>query len=249
MKLKNRVALITGAGIGIGRAEALLFSSEGAKIIVADINDPGGKKTVAEVKANGGEAIYFHTDLTKGTEVKQLIDKIMKKYGKIDIIINNAGIPQKPTPIEDISEELWDAVHDVNVKSIFFTSKYALPYMKKAKRGVIINTSTMNSVKPQIYHTALASAKNSVIILTKTLALELAPFKIRVNCIAPWTINTPSFQNSLSDEEKQEWIDKTPLGRIGEPEDIANAALYLVSDDASWVTGVCLNVDGGYGIA
>jgi 3-oxoacyl-[acyl-carrier protein] reductase len=248
MKLKDKVALITGGSIGIGRSEACLFAKEGAKLVVADIDDKGGNKTVDLITSNGGEAEYFHTDVTKAVEVKALIETIINKYKKIDILVNNAGIPQKPTPVEDIDEELWDRVHDVNVKSIFLFSKYTVPYMKKAGNGTIINTSTMNSVRPQIYHCALVSAKNSVIALTKALALELAQYKIRANCISPWTINTPSFQNSLSEGEKQSWIDLTPLGRIGEVEDIANAALYLASDDSSWVTGICLPVDGGYGI-
>jgi 3-oxoacyl-[acyl-carrier protein] reductase len=248
MKLKDRVAIITGNSKGIGREESYLFAREGAIIIGADIDDDGAEETAEIVRSSGGKAVYIHTDVTKIAEVEKLIKAVIEKYGKIDILINNAGIPQEPTPIEDIEESLWDRVHDVNVKSVFLTAKYAVPYMKKANKGVIINTSTMNSIRPQIYHCALAPAKNSLLALTKAMALELAPHNIRVNCISPWTVDTPSFQASLSEEEKQQWIDLTPLGRIGKPEDIANAALYLVSDDSSWVTGVNLEVDGGYGI-
>jgi len=248
MRLKDKVALITGAAIGIGQAEARLFAAEGATIVVSDINDAGGKETVALIKERGSEAIFVHADVTKAAEIKNLVETAVQKYGKIDIVINDAGIPQKPTPVEDIDEALWDWVHAVNIKSVFLVAKYAVPYMKKAKKGVMINTSTQNSVRPQPGHAALVSAKNSVIAITKALALDLAPYNIRVNCISPWTVNTPSFQASLSENEKQKWIDMTPLGRIGTPEDIAYAALYLASDEASWVTGVCLNVDGGYGI-
>ncbi len=248
MRLEGQVALITGASVGIGRAETILFAKEGAKIVTAEINDAGGKETVEMVKAVGGECSFYHCDMTKADEVKALIEKTIRKYKKIDILINDVGIPQRPTPVEEFPEELWDRVHDVNIKSVFLTTKYVVPYMKRENKGVIINTSTMNSVRPHTGHVALTSAKNSVIAVTKELALELAPNKIRVNCISPWTIDTPSFQASLSEEEKQKWINEIPLKRIGKPEDIAYAALYLASDEASWVTGINLIVDGGYGI-
>lgn len=247
MKLKDRVALITGGSIGIGRAEAFLFSSEGAKIAVADINDVGGEETVAVINSRGGEAVYYHTDVTKEAEVKDLIDKTIGKFGKIDIVINDVGSPQKLFPVEETEVSLWDHVHDVNSKSVFLTTKYVVPHMKKAGRGVIINTSTMNAVKPHGLHCAVTSAKSSVIALTRAFARELAPI-IRVNCIIPWTIDTPSFRGSLTEEQQNVWISEIPLGRIGTPEDIAQAALYLVSDEASWVTGINLPVDGGYGI-
>ena len=248
MRLRNKVALITGVAVGIGRVEARLFAAEGATIVASDINESGGQETVSMVKESGGEAIFVPADVTKSADIKHLVETAIQKYGRIDIIINDAGIPQKPTQVEDIDEALWHRVHDVNVKSVFLTAKYAVPYMKKARKGVIINTSTQNSVRPQPGHAALVSAKNSVIAITKALALDLAPYNIRVNCISPWTINTPSFQASLSEAEKQKWIDMTPLGRIGTPEDIAYGALYLASDEASWVTGICLSIDGGYGI-
>ena len=248
MRLRNKVALITGVAVGIGRVEARLFAAEGATIVASDINEFGGQETVSMVKESGGEAIFVPADVTKSADIKHLVETAIQKYGRIDIIINDAGIPQKPAQVEDIDEALWHRVHDVNVKSVFLTAKYAVPYMKKARKGVIINTSTQNSVRPQPGHAALVSAKNSVIAITKALALDLAPYNIRVNCISPWTVNTPSFQASLSEAEKQKWIDMTPLGRIGTPEDIAYGALYLASDEASWVTGVCLSIDGGYGI-
>jgi len=249
MRLKDKVALVIGAAIGIGRAEAYLFSSEGANIAVADINDAGGEETVATIKSRGGEAVYFHTDVTRAAEVKNLIEQTIKKFGRIDIVINDAGIPQALFPVEDTAEELWDRVHDVNLKSVFLVSKYVVPYMKKAgKGGVIINTATMSALRPHSGHCALTSAKNSVIALTRALARELAPNKIRVNCISPWNIETPSFRGSITEEQQKQWISEIPLGRIGQPEDIANGALYLASDEASWVTGHNLCIDGGYGI-
>jgi len=171
MRLKDKVALITGAAVGIGRAEARLFSSEGAKIVVSDINDAGGEETVALIKASGGKAIFVKADVTKAADIKNLVQTAVQKYGRIDIIINDAGIPQHPTPVEDIDEALWDRVHDVNVKSIFLVAKYAVPYLKKARKGVMINTSTQVAVRPQPGHVALVSAKNSVIAITRALAL------------------------------------------------------------------------------
>jgi 3-oxoacyl-[acyl-carrier protein] reductase len=250
MRLEGKVALITGVAIGIGRAEAYLFSAEGAKIAGADINDAGGEETMATIKSRGGEAVYFHTDVTKAAEVKKLVEQTVKKYGKIDIVINDAGIPQALYPVEDTEEELWDRVHDINLKSVFLVTKYVVPYLKKAgsSGGVIINTATMSALRPHGGHCAITSAKNSVIALTRGLARELAPSKIRVNCISPWNIETPSFRGSITEEEQKAWISEIPLGRIGQPEDIAYAALYLASDEASWVTGHNLCVDGGYGI-
>jgi 3-oxoacyl-[acyl-carrier protein] reductase len=249
MRLKDKVALITGVAIGIGRAEAYLFSAEGAKIAGADINDAGGEETTATIRSRGGEAVYFHTDVTKSDEAKKLVEQTIKRYGEIDIVINDAGIPQALYPVEDTDEALWDRVHDVNLKSVFLVTKYVVPYMKKAgKGGVIINTATMSALRPHAGHCAITSAKNSVIALTRGLARELAPDKIRVNCISPWNIETPSFRNSITEEQQKQWISEIPLGRIGQPEDIAYAALYLASDEASWVTGHNLCVDGGYGI-
>lgn len=248
MKLKNKVALITGGAIGIGRAEACLFAAEGAKIAVADINDAGGNETAAQIIKNGGEAVYFHTDVTQADQVEKLVNEVIKKYKRIDILVNDVGIPQELHTIEETDEELWDKVHDVNLKSVFLVTKQVVPYMKKQGSGVIINTSTMNAVKPHSLHCALASAKSAVITLTRAFARELAEYNIRVNCISPWTIDTPSFRNSLTPEQQNAWISEIPLKRLGRPEDIAYAALYLVSDEASWVTGINLCVDGGYGI-
>jgi 3-oxoacyl-[acyl-carrier protein] reductase len=205
MRLKDKVALIIGLAVGIGRAEAYLFSAEGAKIAGADINDAGGEETVATIKARGGEAVYFHTDVTKAAEVKKLVEQTMAKFGRIDIVINDAGIPQALYPVEDTDEALWNRIHDVNLKSVFLVTKYVVPYMKKAGGGVIINTATMSALRPHAGHCALTSAKNSVIALTRGLARELAPDKIRVNCVSPWNIETPSFRSRSSGSARFRW--------------------------------------------
>ncbi len=248
MRLKDKVTIITGASRGIGRADVYLFAKEGSKIAIGGVSDSEAEETAATIRSGGGEAFYLHTDVTKPSEIEKLVSVTIEKFGKVDILINNAGTPQKLTPVDETEESLWDQVHDINLKSVFLVTKYVVPYMKKAKQGVIINMSTVNALRPHGFHCAISSSKSGVIALTKALAVELATDNIRVNCISPWTIETPSFRNSLTAEQQRQWISEIPLGRIGQPEDIANAALFLASDEASWITGVNLPVDGGYAV-
>ena len=253
MKLSNKVAIITGAGSGIGRASAIMFAKEGAKIIVADINDGGGEDTVAAIKSSGGEAAFVHTDVCIASEVESLINIAKNKFGKIDILFNNAGIVHELTPVENLDESLWDRVYAVNVKAHFMTAKYVVPVMREAGGGVIINMASMAGIRPRKGQSAYASSKAAVIGLTKALALELAPHRIRVNCICPAAVDTPMtpqmVPKGISVEEFNEAIIQTmPLGRIATPEDVAYAALYLASDESAMLTGSCINVDGGRGI-
>ena len=247
MRLAAKVAIITGAGSGIGRASAYLFAKDGAKITVADIDNAGGEETVATIKADGGEAIFVHTDVSIASEVKHLVEVTKDKFGQIDILFNNAGIFMKRTPVETIEESLWDHIHAVNLKSMFLTIKHVIPEMKKAGGGVVINTASIMAVRPTKGFCAYASSKGAVITLTKALALELAPDNIRVNCIIPALTDTPILKLH-SEEEKQALANAIPLGRINKPEDIAYAALYLASGESSMLTGTSLNVDGGRGI-
>ncbi|MBN2076052.1 MAG: SDR family oxidoreductase [Dehalococcoidales bacterium] len=246
MKLKDRVAIITGAASGMGKAMALLFAEEGANVVVADIDDTGGKRTVEEVNCNNRKAIFVHTDVSKPSDVKNLIDAAMDEFSKIDILVNNAGIFMKMTPIEEIDESVWDRIYSVNVKGIFHGAKFVVPAMKKAVGGVIINTASMTGQRPGSMQSAYASSKGASITLTKALASELAQYNIRVNCICPALTETPM----LFDSELWEHVSEAPhpLGRLSKPEDIAHAALYLASDDASMVTGICLEVTGGQGV-
>lgn len=246
MKLAGKIAIITGAASGMGKAMAILFASEGATVVVADIDDKGGKQTVETIKSADEEAIFVHTDVSKSSDVKNLVDAAVDEFSTIDIFVNNAGIFMKMTPIEEIDETVWDRIYSVNVKGMFNGAKYAVPVMKKAGGGVIINTASMTGHHPGSMQSAYASSKGAVITLTKALAGELAPYKIRVNCICPALTETPMLFNS----ELWEHISEAPqpLGRLSKPDDIARAALYLASDDASMVTGVYLNVTGGQGI-
>jgi 3-oxoacyl-[acyl-carrier protein] reductase len=252
MKLSNKVALITGSGSGIGRASAILFSQEGANISVADIDEKGGQQTVDLIKQKGGSAIFVQADVTRANDTERMIKTTADHYGKLDILFNNAGIGMPFMPIEQIEESLWHRIMDINVKGIFLGCKYAIPAMKRQGGGVIINTASISGVRPRPGLSAYSASKGAVILLTKSLAIELAPFKIRVNCINPVVVDTPFLEKNIDmsqlEEAKKTMLSTIPLGRLCQPEDIAHAALYLASDESSMVTGLSLDVDGGRGI-
>ena len=253
MRLANKVAIITGASSGIGRASAILFAKEGAKVVVADINDAGGEETVLAIKSSSGEALFIHNDVTKASDAENMIKVTKDKFGKIDILFNNAGMPQQTVPIEKVDEAQWDRIYAVNVKSIFLTAKSVAPIMKESGGGVIINTCSISGVRPRPGNVAYASSKAAAIHLTKALAFDLAPYKIRVNCINPVATDTPMLDKFFPaganvDEFRKATIDTIPLGRLATPEDIAYAALFLASDESTMLTGTCIDVDGGRGI-
>ena len=245
MRLSGKTVIITGAGSGFGRASAYLFAREGARLVVTDINSSAVEQTAITIKSGGGEAFHVHADVQDATQVKKLVTVALDKLGKIDILFNNAGIGQKLNAIENISESEWDSIFAVNVKSIFFAVKNVVPHMKKQGSGVIINTASSVGTRPPPNICAYASSKGAVITLTKALAYELAPFKIRVNCISPTIAHTPFVHNMYSDEFLENMKKIIPLGRLATPEDIAYAALYLASDESSIVTGTSINPDGG----
>jgi 3-oxoacyl-[acyl-carrier protein] reductase len=252
MRLANKVAIITGAGSGFGKASAILFAKEGAKVVVVDINDDNGKKTVADITSSGGEAIFVHTDVSKASDVENLIKTTKNKFGKIDVIFNNAGIPQTPTPVEKLDEAIWDRIISINTKSIFLAAKYAFPIMKQDGGGVMINLASIASLRPRPGSAAYAPSKAAAVMLTKSLALEGAP-TIRVNAINPVAADTPMLPGLLPkgvnmEEAKKALISTIPLGRLATPDDIAYAALFLASEESSMVTGSCIYVDGGRGI-
>ncbi|MGD0657324.1 MAG: SDR family oxidoreductase [Syntrophorhabdales bacterium] len=252
MRLPNKVALITGAASGIGRASAVLFAKEGAKIVVADIDETGGRQTVDLIAQGGGSAVFVKADVTKAGDVERMIKASVDQFGKLDILFNNAGVGTAFTPIEQVDEALWDRVMAINVKSIFLGCKYAAPAMKAQGGGVIINTASISGVRPRPGLTVYAASKGAVIVFTKAIAIEFAPYKIRVNCINPVVTDTAfitkTIEASQIEAAKKGMLSTIPLGRLGEPEDMAFAALYLASDEAGLVTGVSLDVDGGRAI-
>ncbi|MBI4285596.1 MAG: SDR family oxidoreductase [Chloroflexi bacterium] len=256
MRLTNKVAIITGGGSGIGQACAYLFAQEGAKVVIAQRTVTTGEATVAAIKNKGGEAIFVQTDVTSAQSVAQLVQKTLKAFGRVAVLFNNAGSEQKPSPIEKMEEAEWDKVYDANVKSIFLVTKYAVPEMKKAGSGSIINTASLLGVRPRgPNQTAYCSSKGAVIALTKALAVELAP-QIRVNCLYPTLVDTPLARRASAEKIKETgWAEfkrgyesLVPLKRMATPEDVAYGALYLASEESAMLTGVCLPIDGGLGI-
>jgi NAD(P)-dependent dehydrogenase (short-subunit alcohol dehydrogenase family) len=248
MRLKDKVAIITGSGSGIGRAAALIFARERAKVVVADIDESAAKKTVEEIEANGGEAIPFQVDVTDESRVKEMAETVRGKYGKLNVLFNNAGMQNIGT-VSQVTEEDWDKVFAVNVKSVLFCSKYAIPLMIESGGGSIVNVGSVAGVVGVPNLAAYCAAKGAVIALTRNMALDLAAHKIRVNCINPGTTLTPLIQELLKTDDteakRQARLAKYPIGRFGHPDEIAAAALFLASDEASFSTGSALHVDGG----
>jgi NAD(P)-dependent dehydrogenase (short-subunit alcohol dehydrogenase family) len=241
-KLDGKVALITGAGSGIGRATAVLFAREGARVAVADCVPAGGQETVGMIKKAGGEALFIEADVSKAVHVERMVKTTVDTYGRIDILYNHAGINSPIAPIADITEEDWDLVLGTNLKSVFLGTKYVIPVMLEQGGGVIVNTASIMGTGAQVYISPYCVSKAGIILLTKATSAEYAKQNIRVNCICPGFIATPMTEPWLPTIQ----MDRTPPGRAGLPEHIARAALYLASDDSEYVTGTSLVVDGGY---
>ncbi|THE11095.1 SDR family oxidoreductase [Bacillus timonensis] len=251
--LEGKVVIVTGAGSGMGKEISKLFSSHGAQVVVADINKQAAELTASELESEDFRVIQV--DVSDNDSVEMMVKETFQHYNKIDVLINCAGVPQYFTPIEELSLEKWDRIFAVNTKSIFLTSKHVVPIMKERKNGAIINIASIAGVRARPGLNAYCASKGAAIMLTKALALELAPFKIRVNAINPGPAETPMLsqfisgdRNKVEAETKNIFIDSVPLGTLIQPSDIAHAALYLSSDFAKVVTGEIMNVDGGRGV-
>ena len=250
MRLKGKAALITGAGSGIGRASALLFAREGAKVAVVDIVQEGGQETVNMIKEGGGEAIFVKADVTKAVDAERMIKTTVEKYGRIDILFNNAGINPSGTVV-DTPEEAWDKVINVNLKGAFLGSKYAIPEMAKGGGGVIINTASVAGLVGTANEIAYVASKGGIVAMTRGMAIDHVNQNIRVNCICPSGTETPlinKWLDTVKEPEKmrQELANTSLFKRLARPEEIAQAALFLASDESSFVTGSALVVDGGF---
>ena len=250
---EGKVALITGAGSGIGRASAVAFAREGAKVVVADVAAEGGEETVRAIREAGGEAMFVKTDVSKAGEVEGLVNRAVETYGRLDCAHNNAGIQLeveggKVRLTADGIEDHWDRMFDVNLKGVWLCMRYEIPQMLKQQSGTIVNTSSTAGLIGMTGEAAYVATKHGVVGLTKTAALEYAKAGIRINAVCPGVIRTPMMESILGDDpelEAQLIEQLEPIGRMGRPEEITEAVVWLCSDLASFVTGHIMAVDGG----
>jgi 3-oxoacyl-[acyl-carrier protein] reductase len=245
MKLQDRVALVTGGGSGIGRATAELFAREGARVVVADLNGPAASQVAEQIQNNGGEAISIQADVSKSKDAEEMVTYTISSYGQIDILFNSAGIIGREAYLWEATEEDFDQIISVNLKGVFLSCKYAIPHMLERQSGVILSMSSLGGLVARRANSLYNASKAGVVLITRVLAKELAPYGIRANCIAPITTDTPLL-DAWPPEARVASASRIPLGRIIEPEEIAAAALFLASDDSAMITGIPLVIDGGY---
>jgi NAD(P)-dependent dehydrogenase (short-subunit alcohol dehydrogenase family) len=243
----GKVAFVTGAASGIGRATAVAFASAGATVVVADVSDQGNRETAGLIEDQGGRVLMVRCDVTSGQEVKAALDQTFDAFGRLDIAFNNAGVEQPVGPAAEVSEEEWDRILDINLRGVFLCMKHEIPLMLRQGGGAIINTSSgagVTAVKGQAAYTA---AKHGVIGLTKAAALDYAQANLRINAVCPGIIDTAMMQRFTGDsaEGRQRVIGQEPVGRMGTPEEIAGAVLWMCSDAAAFVVGHALVIDGG----
>ncbi|HHI81821.1 MAG TPA: SDR family oxidoreductase [Rhizobiales bacterium] len=249
MRLQGKVAVITGGASGFGEGIARRFGAEGAAVVIGDINEQAASALCDDLNKTGCRALAVACDVSDAASVESLCAATIEHFGRLDIAVNNAGMAQINQPMLDVDEQTFDRIFAVNVKSIYLMAKSAIPHMRKQGGGVIINTASTAGVRPRPGLTWYNGSKGAVITLTKSMAVELAPDNIRVNALNPVAGGTPMLAafmgGEVTDEMKEKFVSTIPLGRLSTPRDMANAALYLASDEADFITGVCLEVDGG----
>lgn len=250
--LQGKVAVITGGANGMGRATAVLFAQEGARVVIADVDGVAGQQVADEITAQGGQAIFVSCDVSSEPQVIALMEAARKTYGGVDTLFNNAGIEQPVTPSHQVSVEMFDRIIGINLRGSFLCAKHAIPLMLQAGGGTIVNNSSVSAFANVGGNLSYGSSKGALMSMTRILAIEYADRNIRVNAICPGVIDTPMNQRNLDkagnenqEEVRQRWMKATPLGRMGTPEEIARTVLYLASDMSSFTTGIGLLIDGG----
>ncbi|MGY8871641.1 MAG: SDR family NAD(P)-dependent oxidoreductase [Pseudomonadales bacterium] len=249
MRFKNQIAVITGGAGGVGRTLVRLFASEGARIMIADMDEAGCRDVAEEARATGADVAFFAGNLREKDYCEQLIEATIETFGGIDILLNNAGVIPRGT-IEETTDDMWSLAMDVNLNAVFFLCRAAIPHMEKRGGGAIVNTSSVWGTHPGPAHVAYCTSKGAVAALTKNLGRDCAPMKIRVNAVCPHEINTPMIRSGfecrgLDPDKAVEELNKTvPLGRIAEPEDIADVIAFLASDQSRYIAGETIEVTG-----
>jgi 3-oxoacyl-[acyl-carrier protein] reductase len=248
-RLANKVAIVTGAGSGFGEGIARRFADEGCAVVVNDISHAAGARVAADINAAGGSARFAHGDVTKGEDIAALLAVTRREFGALDIVVNNAGTTHRNQPLLGVSEAEFDRVYAVNVKSIYWTAIHIVPYFRERGGGAFINIASTAGVRPRPGLTWYNGSKGAVIVTSKSMAAELGPDNIRVNCVNPVIGATGLITEFMgmpdTPENRQRFVATIPLGRFSTPQDVAGACLYLASDDARFITGACIEVDGG----
>lgn len=249
MRLQGKTAVVTGGGSGFGEGIAKTFAREGANVVINDLNGAAAERVASEIAVSGGKAIAVTGDVTKRDDWQTLFDTAIEDFGSVQVVVNNAGTTHRNKPVMDVSETEFDRVYSVNVKSIYWSTAQFVPYFRTVGGGVFINVASTAGVRPRPGLVWYNGSKAAVIIASKALAVELGPDRIRVNCINPVMGETGLLSEFMGVEDtpanRQKFLAGIPLGRLSTPQDIANAALYLASDEADFITGVALEVDGG----
>ena len=249
MRLEGKVAVVTGGGAGFGEGICRRFAAEGARVVVNDVNEQDGRRVADAIGEAGGEARFVYADVSSDADTGRLVGEAVDAYGALDVMVNNAGVPQRNQPMESVTEEEFDRIFAVNVKAIYWSAKHTVPLMREAGGGCIIHTASTAAISPRPGLVWYNGSKGAVNTITRSMAVELAPDRIRVNAICPVAGETQMLAEFLGGEATPEmrakFMSTVPLGRLSRPADIANAALFLASDDAGFLTGVCLPVDGG----
>lgn len=248
MRLEGKVAIVTGGGSGFGEGIATRFAAEGAAVVVNDLNKAGGERVAAAITGAGGRAVFVQSDVSRSEGLGVLVEAAIQSFGQLDCMVNNAGITHRNQPLTDVSEAEFDHVFAVNVKSIYHSAIHCVPQFRRGGGGNFINIALTAGLRPRPGLTWYNSTKGAVITMTKSMAVELAADQIRVNCLCPVAGETPllpSFMGRDDPETRQKFLSSIPLGRFSTPADIANAALWLASDEAEFITGIAMEVDGG----